>query len=378
MENFIINTPTILHFGKNVVQELGKTLAKYGNKVLLIYGKGSIKSNGIYQQRIDQFNSCNIQHIEYQGIKANPIIEDVDKAAEFGRKNNVDIILAVGGGSVIDTAKIVSIAIPINNPAWEFFEAKIKPEKSIPLLTVLTFAGTGTEMNSFAVSQNLQTQQKLGYGNDLVYPKHSFLDPQYTFTVPKDQTAYGIVDLIAHCLEAYFGGGEATLSDRFVYSIIREAVDYGPDLLNNLTNYELRAKIMYAATTALNKLTFYGRSSTDWGVHSIGHVLSLLYDLPHGAILSIAYPAWLKLFEDRIPKRIIELGENLFGVKTTKETISGFESFFKSMNCPIRLSNTGIKYDKKTILETMKLNKVSGFTHKISVEDFNKIIEFLE
>ena len=378
MENFIINTPTILHFGKNVGQELGKTLAKYGNKVLLIYGKGSIKSNGIYQQIIDQFNSCNIQHIEYQGIKANPIIEDVDKAAEFGRKNNVDIILAVGGGSVIDTAKIVSIAIPINNPAWEFFEAKIKPEKSIPLLTVLTFAGTGTEMNSFAVSQNLQTQQKLGYGNDLIYPKHSFLDPQYTFTVPKDQTAYGIVDLIAHCLEAYFGGGEATLSDRFVYSIIREAVDYGPDLLNNLMDYELRAKIMYAATSALNKLTFYGRSSTDWGVHSIGHILSLLYDLPHGATLSIAYPAWLKLFEDRIPKRIIELGENLFGVKTTKETISGFESFFETLNCPIRLSNTGIKYDKKTILETMKLNKVSGFTHKISVEDFNKIIEFLE
>ena len=378
MENFIINTPTILHFGKNVVQELGKTLAKYGNKVLLIYGKGSIKSNGIYQQIIDQFNLYNIQHVEYQGIKANPIIEDVDKAAEFGRKNNVDVILAVGGGSVIDTAKIVSIAIPINNPAWEFFEAKIKPEKSIPLFTVLTFAGTGTEMNSFAVSQNLQTQQKLGYGNDLIYPKHSFLDPQYTFTVPKDQTAYGIVDLIAHCLEAYFGGGEATLSDRFVYSIIREAVDYGPDLLNNLMDYELRAKIMYAATSALNKLTFYGRSSTDWGVHSIGHILSLLYDLPHGATLSIAYPAWLKLFEDRIPKRIIELGENLFGVKTTKETISGFESFFKSMSCPIRLSNTGIKYDKKTILETMKLNKVSGFTHKISVEDYNKIIEFLE
>jgi len=378
MENFIIDTPTILHFGQNVVNDLGKTLVEYGKKVLLIYGKGSIKSNGIYQQVIDQLNLFDIQHIEYYGIKANPIIEDVDKAAALGRKNNVDMILAVGGGSVIDTAKIVSIAIPVKNPAWDFFEAKIKPEKSFPLVTVLTFAGTGTEMNSFAVSQNLQTKQKLGYRNDLIYPKHSFLDPQYTFTVPKDQTAFGIVDLIAHCLEAYFGGGEATLSDRFVYSIIREAIDYGPGLLNDLTNYELRAKIMYAATVALNKLTFYGRSSTDWGAHSIGHILSLLYDLPHGATLSIVYPAWLKLFKNRIPERIIELGENLFNVKTTKETISRFESFFKSLNCPLRLSEAGIDYDKKMILKTMKLNKVSGFTHKISIEDYNKIIEFLE
>ncbi len=378
MENFTINNPTILHFGQNVIQDLGKTLSHYGKKVLLIYGKGSIKSNGIYQQVIDQLNLFDLRYVEYHGIKANPIIEDVDKAAELGRNNNVDMILAVGGGSVIDSAKLVSIAIPVKHTAWDFLIAKASPKKSIPLINVLTFAGTGTEMNPFAVSQNLQTKQKLGYGNDLIYPKHSYLDPKYTFTVPKDQTAYGIVDLIAHCLEAYFGGGEATLSDRFVYSIIREAIDFGPDLLNNLTDYELRAKIMYAATAALNKLTFYGRSSIDWGTHSIGHVLSLLYDLPHGATLSIAYPAWLKLFENRIPERIIELGENLFGVKTTKETISCFESFFKSLSCPIKLSETGVEYDKKIILETMKLNKVSGFTHKISFEDYNKIIEFLE
>jgi len=151
MENFIINTPTVLHFGQDVIQGLGKTLAKYEKNVLFIYGKGSIKSNGIYQQVIDQLNLFDLQYVEYHGIKANPIIEDVDKAAELGKRNNVDVILAVGGGSVIDTAKIVSIAIPVKNPAWDFFEAKVKPEKSIPLISVLTFAGTGTEMNSIAV-----------------------------------------------------------------------------------------------------------------------------------------------------------------------------------------------------------------------------------
>ncbi len=155
-------------------------------------------------------------------------------------------------------------------------------------------------------------------------------------------------------------------------------MEYGPLLLKNLENYEYRANIMWAATTALNGMTNYGRKNGDWGVHDIGHNISYLYDTPHGATLSIAYPAWLKLFENRIPEKIIELGENLFGVKTTKETISHFESFFKSLNCPLRLSETGIEYNKKIILKTMELNKVSGFTHKISVEDYNKIVEFIE
>ncbi|MCK4406452.1 MAG: iron-containing alcohol dehydrogenase [Bacteroidales bacterium] len=378
MENFIAYNPTKLHFGKNVVDDLGKAVNEFGKKVLLVYGGGSIKKNGIYDNVIKQLKSINSQVFEYPGIKPNPVVEDVNAAAELGRKNNVDVILGVGGGSVIDSAKIISITIPVNNTCWDFYENKIKPQKAIPVISVLTLAATGTEMNPYAVIQNNKTRQKWGYGNDLLYLKHSFLDPQNTFTVPKNYTAYGITDLIAHCLEAYFGKGDATLSDSFVYAIIKEAIKYGPPLLFDLQNYDLRAKIMYAATTALNRTTLYGRVSGDWGVHSIGHVLSLLYDVPHGASLSIAYPAWLKFQKNNIPDRIAELGKNIFNVNTPDETITAFEAFFKSIECPINLSEIGIgKDNKQEIYDVMISNKVDGMNHKLNPEDYEKIIDLM-
>ncbi len=170
---------------------------------------------------------------------------------------------------------------------------------SVPLIAVLTLAATGTEMNPVAVLQNPGTREKIGFRNDAMYPTHSFLDPAYTLSVPANYTAYGIVDLVAHCLEAWFGEGDATLSDRFVLSIIKEALEYGPALMADLSNYELRARIMWAATNALNNMTMYGRVSGDWGVHALGHVLSFLYDTPHGASLSIMYPAWMKTYAEK-------------------------------------------------------------------------------
>ncbi len=378
MENFLAYNPTKLHFGKDVTDTLGKAIEKFGKRVLLVYGGGSIKKNGIYDKMISQLKSIDAGIFEYHGIKPNPVYEDVDAAAKLGRDNNVDVILAVGGGSVIDSAKIISITIPVENSSWDFYNGKAEPKSAIPLISVLTIAATGTEMNPYAVLQNNKTKEKHGWGNKLLFNKHSFLDPQFTFSVPRDQTAYGIVDLIAHCLEAYFGGGEATLSDRFVFSIINEAIEYGQKLLNNPENYELRAKIMYAATAALNGLTLNGRKSGDWGVHSIGHELSLLYDIPHGASLSIAYPAWMKYFSNIIPERIMELGKNVFNTDTTEKTISAFESFFKSLDCPVRCPEIGIIEDKKSeIIKNMTANNVSGANHKMTEKDHIKIVELL-
>ena len=376
MENFIAYNPTKLHFGKDVMNDLDKTIADYGKKVLLVYGKNAIKQNGLYDKILNKLKKAEIEVYEYSGIKPNPVAEDVDEAAEIGRLNNVDIILAVGGGSVIDSAKIISITIPVKHSCWDFYEGKRKPEKAISLIAVLTLAATGTEMNPFAVIQNNKTRQKLGWGNPLIFPRHSYLDPQNTFTVPGNQTAFGIVDLVAHCLEAYFAKGEADLSDRFVISIIKEAIEIGPLLLNNLKNYEYRERIMYAATCALNGICFNGRTSGDWGVHDIGHIFSLLYDIAHGASLSIAYPAWLKLQKERIPERISELGFNLFGVKSAGETIVSFEKFFKTLGCPLSLKEANIKnFDKKEIFDVMKLNKVNGSNHKMTEDDYLKIIE---
>ena len=378
MENFTLYNPTKLHFGANIINDLGKIISKYGNKVLLVYGKNSIKENGIYNQVKAQLNSIHAEVYEYGGIKSNPVVEDVDAASRLGRNSNVDVVLAVGGGSVIDSAKIMSITIPVSHSAWDFYSGLKQPAKAVPLVAILTLAATGTEMNPYAVLQNHKTKQKLGWGNPLCFPKHSFLDPHYTFSVPKNYTAYGIADLIAHCLEAYFGKGDASLSDRLVIAIIKEAMENGPALLNDLKNYELREKILYSSTLALNGITFAGRQSGDWGVHDYGHVLSLLYDIPHGASLTIAYIAWMKHMKNKIPERISWLGKELFEINTPEGTIMKFEDFFRQIECPVRLKDAGIGDEKKQqILDTLILNKVSGIHHKLSNDDLTNILNIM-
>lgn len=379
MENFILFNPVKVHFGMGMADGLGKAVSKYGKRVLLIYGGGSIRKNGIYDQVMAQLNKTGAEVFEYPGIRPNPLIEDVDKAAALGRDNKADVVLAVGGGSVIDSAKIISITIPVNHSGWDFIKGKAKPKSAIPLISVLTLAATGTEMNRFAVVQNNKTKEKLGFGDPLTYPKESFLDPSYTITVPPDYTSYGITDLIAHSLEAFFGEGEASLSDRFVYAIIREALDNGPLLMNDPGNYVLREKIMYAATNALNNLTFYGRKSGDWGVHSIGHVLSVLYNVAHGASLSVAYPAWLRLHKDRIPGRIAELGINLFQTTTADQAIERLESFFISIKSPVRLSEIGIdaKIKGEEIYQTLLSVKAGGNHHPLNAEDYRELIRLM-
>lgn len=367
--------PTCVHFGRDVVNKLGKTVAKYGKKALFIYGKGSIKHNGIYDHVMEQMNAAGIEVVEYKGIKPNPVIEDVDAAAELGRKEKVDVILAVGGGSVIDSAKITSITIPADHSGWEFMEGNEKPSTAIPLVSVLTLAATGTEMNQFAVVQNTKLKKKLGYGSTLIYPKHSFLDPAYTMTVSAGYTAFGVADLMAHAMEIWFGEGDAPLSDKFILAIMKEALEAGPLLMKDLKNYELRARIMYAATSALNGFTAYGKSKGDWGVHGFGHVLSVLYDVPHGASLSIVYPAWLKIMKDRIPERINPLMKNLFGTEDSMDGITELESFFRSLGCPTRLvDHSEDKGDQEEILAVMRKNQVNGAVHKLEDAEYEKLV----
>jgi alcohol dehydrogenase YqhD (iron-dependent ADH family) len=379
MEKFVYYNPTKLHFGKGVIEKLGKVVDAYGKKVLFIFGGGSIIKNGVYRQVMDQLNNIGAEVYEYPGIRPNPILEDVDAAARLGREKNVDLVLAVGGGSVIDSAKVISVTIPVQHTAWKFYDDSEKPEVAIPLIAVLTLAATGTEMNPFAVVQNNETKEKLGWSNDLMYPRHSFLDPKYTCSVPSNYTSYGIADLMAHCFEAYFGEGDASLSDKVVFSILREAIEYGPPLLKNLSDYDLRSRIMYAATLALNKLTMNGRKNGDWGVHQVGHVLSLLYDVPHGASLSIVFPAWMKYHRKKLSERLAWLGQNVFGVKTAGETIKSFESFFRRINCPVRLSEMNIPdVNNNEILRVLELNEASGNVHKLTPEDYPELLQLFE
>ena len=374
MQNFIAYIPTQLHFGKGVIKGLPEAALPFGKKVLLMYGKGSVLKNGSYNNTIEQLKIAGMEIFEYDGIKSNPVVEDVDAAAELGIGKKVDMIVAVGGGSVIDSAKITAICIHDRIKAWDVVKRKVVPTGAIPLITVLTLAATGTEMNSVAVLQNHKTDEKLGYGHLSMYPKHSFLDPGYTLSVPANYTAFGVVDLVAHCLEAWFGAGDASLSDRFVIAIIKEAMEFGPQLMGNLSDYDLRARIMWAATNALNGLTSYGRVSGDWAVHGLGHVLSYLYDTPHGASLSIVYPAWLRIMKERIPERISQLGVQLFNENDPEKTIFKLETFFSALGSPVRLSDIG-KNDKdiEEIIKIMNYNRVSGMNMRLNEDDRRRI-----
>ncbi|MFC2097251.1 iron-containing alcohol dehydrogenase, partial [Bacteroidota bacterium] len=370
--------PVRLHFGKDILSQLGEVVAGYGQNVMLMYGKGSIKNNGVYSEIIKQLNSVNSNIIEYQGIKANPVIDDVEKATEIGIEKKVDVIIAAGGGSVIDSAKITSLCIQENLDPWKVLKVQQVPTKSVPVIVVLTIAATGSEMNPFSVVQNHETGEKSALHSELIFPAQSFLDPQYTCSLPADQTSYGISDLIAHSFEAWFGEGEARLSDNIVASVINEAKHYAPLLLNDLTNYNYRANIMWAATIALNGNTIHGRKSGDWAVHAIGHQLSYLFDTAHGATLSIVYPAWFKLMKDRIPDRIKALAEKIFNTNDIDKFISELENFYRSINCPVRLSEAGISSSEKDlILEYMLKNKVNGYHYKLTENDYINIVDLM-
>ena len=377
MDNFKAHNPTSILFGKDVLNTLGKKTKEFGTRALLIYGKGSIKKSGVYEQVIHQLESAQVEVFEYSGIKSNPVFEDVDAAAKTAKENNVDVIIAIGGGSVIDTAKMVTITAKVDHSSWNFLIDTDTPKTALPLISVLTLAATGSEMNPFAVIQNDKTKQKIGYGHPLLFSKYSFLDPTYTLTVPKNYTAYGIADIIAHCFEAYFGKGDAELTDRIITAIIKETMIKGIKLINDLNNYDLRADIMLASTMALNGMTFYGKSYGDWGAHNIGHELSSLYDIPHGASLSIVCPAWLKLQKNRIPEKIKKLGKDLFDVDSVDDTIREFENFFKTINTPIRLNAFISPINKTEIVGQLRLNKVNGSTCKISEADYVELVELM-
>ena len=379
MKNFLLHNPTKLIFGKDVVSDfLWKEIAALSAKnILLVYGKGSIKKNGIYQQTIEILEDKHIQLYEYSGIKANPIVEDVNQAVAEHKDKSIDLVLAVGGGSVIDSAKIIAAALATNeNDAWNFFTGKQKIRASLPLFAVLTVAATGTEMNPLAVLQNENTMQKLGIRSTKIYPAVSFLDPSYTFSVTIPQTMYGIVDVISHALENFFAMGNAPLSDAFALSIVKESMEAAPLLQKSPQDYDLRARVMYAATNALNNLCSYGKERANWEAHSIGHVLSLLYDVAHGASLSIAFPAWMKMNMQIYPKHFQFLAEKLGLENSNEAVVTYFEAFFKEIGVPLRLSDIGLgKEEKQKILSI--LSKDSRLAENYSKVELERLFDLM-
>jgi len=334
MNNFIYEIPTKIYFGENELDgNLIKEIQRYGNKVLLLYGGGSIKKTGLYEKIINELEkNKDIKVYEYSGIKPNPRHTDINEAIQICKENEIDIILAVGGGSVIDSSKLISIGKFYNGDSWDFVIKKANPEKAMPIITVLTLAATGSEMNGTAVISNMETHQKKSVKSPLIVPKVSFLDPTLTYTVNKYQTACGSADILSHILETYFSRNTGLfMLDRVMEGLMKTVITYAQIAYKEPCNYEARANLMWASSWAINGFARIDRQPNVWVCHMLEHQLSAFYDITHGLGLAILTPKYMKyaLNEGNVD-RYYEFGINVFNID---KTLPRIEVARKSIEC---------------------------------------------
>ncbi|TCU74039.1 hypothetical protein EV204_10471 [Tissierella praeacuta] len=358
MLNFNYNIPTKVFFGEGKIEVLGKQIKKHGSRVLLAYGGGSIKKAGIYDEVVKILRENNIPYYELSGIEPNPRVESVEEGVKICRDNDIDFILAVGGGSTIDCSKAIAAAYYYKGNPWDLVIGKAKIEKVLPIGTILTLSATGSEMDAGAVITNMETNQKYGFGHPGFFPKFSILDPRYTYTVSKYQTASGVADIMSHTFEEYFSNEKgAYLQDRLAEAILKTCIKYGGIAIDEPQNYEARANLMWASSLAINGLLGYGKDSL-WSVHPLEHELSAYYDITHGVGLAILTPHWMEyvLDEDNLWK-FVEYGINVWNIdsnfddmKIAKLAIEKTSQFFKSLGIPMSLKEVGIDEGKLEIM----------------------------
>jgi alcohol dehydrogenase YqhD (iron-dependent ADH family) len=378
MRNFVFHNPTKIVFGKDTVRKIGEEIKNFeSKKVLFLYGRGSIKKNGVYDIVIESLKENGIEWVEVSGVKPNPVLSKVHEAIEVARREGVDGMLAVGGGSVIDTAKTVAAGFYYDGDIWDAFIGKYRVEKSLPIYVVLTISATGSEMNGGAVITNEKTNQKYSFWSFTSYPKVSIIDPTVQFSLPKEQTVYGGVDAIVHVLEYYFDGSKGRiLMDRIMESIIRTIMESVEVLIREPKNYEARANLAWSATLALNGLTSTGSFGGDWSSHAIEHSLSALYDIPHGAGLAIIAPAWMRYVKGEDPEKFGRFAREIFGKNTVDEGIDAFKEWLKKVGAPVSLKDAGIpEEDIEKIAENAAMRAPFGKLKSLEKEDIIEILK---
>lgn len=350
MQEFIFRNPTKLIFGKGQLERLKEEVPRYGKKVLLVYGGGSIKRNGLYEEVMKILGNIGAEVIELPGVEPNPRVSTVRKGVDICKREGVEFLLAVGGGSVIDCTKAIAAGAKFDGDPWEFITKKAPVTGALPFGVVLTLAATGSEMNSGSVITNWETKEKYGWGSPFTFPQFSILDPTYTMTVPKDHTVYGIVDMMSHVFEQYFHHTPNTpLQDRMCEAVLKTVIETAPKLINDLENYELRETIMYSGTIALNGFLQMGVRG-DWATHNIEHAVSAVYDIPHAGGLAILFPNWMKHVLDENVSRFAQLAMRVFDVDpagkserdVALEGIERLREFWSSLGAPSRLADYGI------------------------------------
>ena len=343
MENFQFYNPVRIIFGRGQIKSLSKNIPQK-SKVLLTYGGGSIKKNGVYEQTIKHLSDCEI--FEFGGIEPNPQFSTLMKAVHLGREKKVDYILAVGGGSVLDGSKFIAAAIPFQGDEWKLVSENLTTEKTIPLGAILTLPATGSEMNCFSVISRKETNEKLGFANPKCFPKFSILDPETTFSLPPEQVANGIVDAFVHVMEQYLTFlTNSPLQDRMAEAVVKTLVEEGPKSLKNLSDYESRANYMWSATMALNGLIGVGVPQ-DWATHGIGHQITVRTGLAHARTLAIILPAiWEENFENK-KEKLAHMAERIWGKRDPKLAIEKTKEFFHSLGVSTELRSSGMKKEE--------------------------------
>lgn len=353
MLDFTYYAPTKVHFGKGKHKEVGKIIKEYGYKrIMLQYGKGSIKKNGLYDEVMQSLSENNIEVVEMGGVEPNPKIAFVREAVKLARERNVEMILAVGGGSVIDSCKYTAAGAVNDCDVWEFPTRKTIPSKSLPVGCILTIAAAGSEMSCSAVITNTELNMKRGFNNEVNRCKFAICNPELTYTVSQYQTACGIVDIMAHTMERYFTVCEPTdLTDRIAESILKSVVGAGNVLMDNPCDYDARATVMWASSLSHNDLTGCGRENV-LAVHQLEHALSGEYDyIAHGAGLAVLFPAWARYVCKYNIKRFAQFARRVWDVSDTDDEraaycgIEKMAQFFADIKMPSRLRDFDIPSD---------------------------------
>ncbi|MCQ2123797.1 MAG: iron-containing alcohol dehydrogenase [Fibrobacter sp.] len=368
MENFNFYSPTEFVFGKDRENECGAMVKKYGGtKVLVHFGGGSAVKSGLIGRVLASLDAAGVPHVELGGVHPNPIDTKVYEGIELCRKEGVDFILAVGGGSSIDSAKAIAMGVPYEGDFWDFYSGKA-PAAALPVATVLTIAAAGSEGSGDSVITKVDGMLKRGAGSDLIRPRFSILNPALTCTLPAYQTACGITDIMAHVFERYFTNTtEVEITDRLCEAVLMTMVKEAPRVIADPNNYEARANIMWAGMVAHNNVCGVGRGQ-DWNSHAIEHELSAMYDCAHGAGLAVIMPSWMEYVVDHNPMRFAQMASRVFGCAMNFENpkatalagIKAFRSFLKSIGMPINFVELGAKEeDIPAMVE--KLNPGDGW-----------------
>lgn len=384
MQNFVFYNPTKLVFGKNTQSQVGDLIKEYnGSRVLIIYGGGSVKKSGLLGQVKDSLEKAGIYNIELGGVVPNPRWSFVEKGVQVARQNNIDFVLGVGGGSVIDTVKAICMQAVYEGDAWtDFYRKGKEAQKALPCGNILTIAAAGSESSPNSVITNEVEKFKIGAYSQAIIPKFAILNPELLFTVPKYQIGCGASDILAHLMERYFTNERnVDLTDRLIEGTAKTLIHYAPLVLENPNDYNAQAEFMFTGTIAHNGLLNSGRIG-DWASHGIEHQLSLFYDIAHGAGLAIIFPAWMKYVYKHDVARFAQFYRNVFGISyslTNMELlvlqgIKKLEDFYTSIGMPTRLSQVGIDNTKfKEMAQKATESKKMGNFVSLSTKDIEEI-----